>query len=128
MCCNHELCQLLLKISVCKMEKTKGATFSRGSNHYLEIEAMKDDDYTTFVNRVAVACDVTAVKGKMLRLFKLNGAEIRNVPMMLKGYRSEKPWTLPGWMLMKKAASQVKVGVGVVDAEPDSNNESEVSY
>ena len=99
------------------MKPSKGGIFRRDSN-YFEIEALKDDDYDAFVQRAGEACMVSVKEGKVLTLFKMNGAVIRDVPMLLKGYRSERPWTIGNYLLlMKRSATQAKIGVGLMDAQ-----------
>ena len=110
------------------MKPSKGGTFRRASNHF-EMEAMKDDDYNAFAQRAAEACSISTKKGMVLTLFKMNGAVIRDVPMMLKGYRKEKSWTIGNYLqLMRKSASQVKIGVGLMSNErPISSDENSSS-
>ena len=99
------------------MKPSTAGIFRRTSSHF-EIEALKDDKYDAFVRRAAEACNISAKEGKVLTLFKMNGAVIRDVPMMLKGYRKERSWTIGNYLLlMKKSASQVKIGVGLLNAE-----------
>ena len=98
------------------MKPNKVGTFHKASNH-VEMEALKDDDYDAFMKRAVEACNISAKEGKVLTLFKMNGAVIRDVPVMLKGYCSERPWTIGNYLqLMKKSASQVKIGIGLMNA------------
>ena len=96
------------------MKKTSKGSYGRNSP-YVEIEAGRNDGYKLFVKRAAAACNISEKEGKVLSLFKLNGAVFRDVDIEIKG--RDKPWTIGNYLLlMKRSSTQAKLGVGVMDA------------
>ena len=58
-------------------------------------------------------------KGKVLSLFKMNGARLLDENVTVKG--NQKPWTLGNYLLlMRKSPSNVKLGVGYFSPLPEN--------
>lgn len=94
------------------MKESRPGVFARAKQPFVEIEANKSDSYTVFARKAAIKCRLgSEEKGKVLSLFKLNGARVLNESVTVKG--KQKPWTLGNYLLlMKKSPSNVKLGVG----------------
>ena len=93
------------------MKESRPGVFARVKQPFVEMEALKSDKYTTFAQKAAIKCRLSEEKGKVLSLFKLNGARVLDESVTVKGML--KPWTLGNYLLlMKKSPSSVKLGVG----------------
>ena len=112
---SNELTSPLLQIAVCEMELSKRGIFTR-SKSFVEVDAYKRDSYETIAKRAAKKCQLSYTKGKILSLFKINGARILNEAITLNG--KLKPWTMGCYMqLLKKSAGNIKLGVGYIIPE-----------
>ena len=108
------------------MKESRVGTFSRTKQPFIEMEANKSDNYTTFAKKAAVKCRLSDEKGKILSLFKLNGARVLDEKVTVKG--NQKPWTLGNYLLlMKKSPSNVKLGVGYFSPLPENVTSSSSS-
>lgn len=98
-------------------------SYVRAHHPFLEIEARRSDNYAAFAGRAARKCDIKSDKNMELSLFKLNGARVLDSEVTIKG--KQKPWTLGNYLLlMKKAPSAVKMGVGHVIVPDNSVSSS----
>ena len=103
------------------MRETRPGMFVRARSPFVEMEAKKSDSYTIFAKRAAKKCRLGEAEGKILSLFKLNGARVLNECVTVKG--KLKPWTLGNYLLlMKKSPSSVKLGVGYFSPESEDDS------
>ena len=87
------------------MKETRPEMFVRARSPFVEMEAKKSDSYTIFTKRAAKRCHLGEAEGKILSLFKLNGARVLNECVTVKG--KVKPWTLGNYLLLMKKSSAV---------------------
>ena len=111
------------------MRENRSGSFVKGKSPYVEIKASKSDQYEDFAKTAARKLNLGPAKGKVLSLFKLNGARVLNDSISLR--KKVVPWTLGHYLsLMKKSASSVRLGVGYVmpeEVSSDSGSTSEES-
>ena len=105
---------------MCKMTESKEGLFVRGKSPLLEIKANKGDSYEAFVSKAAKNCQLKSEQGKILQLFKMNGARILNETVSVNG--KQRPWTVGNYLaILHKSTSSIKLGIGYV-AAPDDHN------
>ena len=113
------------------MKEGRRGVFGRAKCPFVEMEARKSDSYSMFARRAALKCRMSEQAGKVLSLFKLNGARVLDECMTIKG--KLKPWTLGNYLLlMKKSPSTVKLGVGFIaplqsESSSDGDEQNPVS-
>ena len=108
------------------MKESRPGVFVRAKQPFVEMEANKSDNYTTFAKKAAIKCRLSEEKGKLLSLFKLNGARVLDESVTMK--EKLKPWTLGNYLLlMKKSPSNVKLGVGYFTPPPEDVTSSSSS-
>lgn len=103
-------------LAVCAMKEGKPGVYSRAKGtSFIEITARKTDDYTTFCKKAAKACKLVGKGSRELCLFKMNGAQIPDVPMKTATTGKQKGWTLGTYLsAIKKAPTNVKIGIGYI--------------
>lgn len=107
------------------MEEKRPGVFSRVKSPFVEMGAYRRDSYSVIANRAAKKCHLNYCKGKILSLFKLNGARILDEDINING--KVKLWTMGNYiLLMKKSPCNIKLGVGYVLSESSSNSEEDV--
>ena len=88
------------------------------------MEASREDDYLTLAQKAALKCEMPCRRGKLLSLFKSNGARILNEDITIKG--KKKPWSLGRYLqLLKKAPHNTKIGIGYVPNDCDDLESSD---
>jgi len=103
------------------MTESREGLFVRGKSPLLEIKANKGDSYEGFVSKAAKNCQLKAEQGKILQLFKMNGARILNETVSVNG--KKKPWTVGNYLAMlHRSPTSIKLGVGYVAAPDDHNS------
>ena len=80
------------------MKEGKCGAFYWAKQPLVEMEANKRDNYTTYAKKAAVKCQLSEEKGKILSLFKLNGARVLDESVTVKG--NQKPWTLGNYLFL----------------------------
>ncbi len=103
-----------IQVNVCAMKESSTDLFVRAST-YFEVMVSKNADYHTVAEQAAKATNVSRPDGPVeLVLLKLNGAVIANDGIPWGG--CSRPWTVSNYfrLVVKKASSSVKIGVGYV--------------
>ena len=92
------------------MKEGKKGSYTRCSP-YAEVEAERSDCYSEVVRRAAEQFDLSPRKGKILSLFRPNGAAVMDKELQVRGKKV--PWTLGNYMLAtKRSPAQTKLGIG----------------
>ena len=121
-------CVPFLQISVCEMIETRSGFRQKSKSTVLEMnQAKRSDDYATFAVKAASALSLEIPPKSVLRIFKVSGgAVIQNEDITIHG--EQRNWTLGNYLaLLKKSPSAVKIGVGYIHDETQSDSGREGS-